>query len=230
MRLPRVTPVLALAAAFSVTLALSSCSAGEQGSAPGESSAAERAAAQVPGWELEEAGFQLNAEVENGPEVVMYTDFQCPYCANAEDLYEYVGRALDGEANVLIRHFPLSGHRNAMMAARAVQAAALQGGFETMGSMLYRTQEEWSGIDDGDELRQLFTDYALQIGLDGRVFAQDLDSPRVEETIAAQKASGQKLGVRGTPSFAVDGRVLEGVDSGTDRETMLLRIREAYRD
>ena len=224
----RPAPLLALTAA--AALLLSSCGADNAESAPTETPATEQTVAEVPGWDLDEDGFQLNVEVEDGPEVIMYTDFQCPFCATASGKYEYVGRVLDGEANVKIKHFPLDSHRNAKMAARAVQAAGLQGSFETMAAKLYETQEQWGEIENGEELLQKFTEYALEVGIDGDDFARDINSQRVEEAIDAQRESGKELGVNGTPTFVVDGKILEDVDSGTVREQMVDRIQQAYQD
>src|SRR6478735_11900490 len=71
-------------------------------------------------------------------ELVMYGDFQCPYCSAAQSIVRRVRERLDGRLRFVFRHLPLSEvHPDAERAAQAAEAAAAQGGFWEMYDALY---------------------------------------------------------------------------------------------
>ena len=71
-------------------------------------------------------------------ELVMYGDFQCPYCAAAQPILRRVRDRLDGRLRFAFRHFPLPEvHPDAQRAAEASEAAAAQGAFWAMHDALY---------------------------------------------------------------------------------------------
>src|SRR3954470_11821873 len=71
-------------------------------------------------------------------ELVMYGDFQCPYCTAAQSIIARVRTRLDGRLRFAFRHFPLpEKHPDAERAAEASEAAAAQGRFWEMHDRLY---------------------------------------------------------------------------------------------
>src|SRR3954454_4797384 len=71
-------------------------------------------------------------------ELVMYGDFQCPYCNAAQSIVRRVRERLDGRLRVVFRHLPLTEvHPDAERAAEAAEAAAAQGSFWEMHDALY---------------------------------------------------------------------------------------------
>jgi protein-disulfide isomerase len=132
-------------------------------------------------------------------ELVMYGDFQCPFCTAAQPILTRVRDRLDGRLRFAFRHFPLEEvHPDARRAAEASEAAAAQGAFWAMHDALYGNHGRL-GPDDVVGL-------ARRVGLDHeRVRAELADAThagRVEEDIA----SGRAAGVDGTPTFFVNGR------------------------
>jgi protein-disulfide isomerase len=130
--------------------------------------------------------------------LVEFSDFQCPHCGAAHPDVVRALREFDGNLRVVYRYFPLSSHSRALPAARAAEAARLQGKFWEMQDLLFEHQRE---LEDAD-LRK----YASQLGLDMARFEQDMSSPEVEQRIQADRALGQKLGIEATPSFFINGR------------------------
>jgi formate-nitrite transporter family protein len=136
-------------------------------------------------------------------ELVMYGDFQCPYCTAA---YPIVHRIRDQLASRLLfafRHFPLRDiHPDAERAAEAAEAAAAQGAFWQMHDRMYES--------NGALSREDLIGYADELGLDSERFAAELDSgvhaPRVQRDVDNGIASG----VTGTPGFFVGGRFYGG--------------------
>ena len=139
--------------------------------------------------------------------LVEFGDFQCPACAS----YESIVRQLQADNKDVLtfsfRHFPLMQmHPNALIASKAAEAAALQGKFWEMHDILYDKQSEWSSAPQALEL---FKIYANTLDLNVAKFAKDIESKEIESKILAELREGTQLGVRGTPTFFVNGKKIE---------------------
>ncbi|MGR3652073.1 MAG: DsbA family protein, partial [Roseovarius sp.] len=55
-----------------------------------------------------------------------------------------------------------------------------------------------------------FTRLADALGLDANAIIAEMDSDAVTQTIAANRALGQRLRVSGTPTFVMENRMLRG--------------------
>ena len=143
--------------------------------------------------------------------LVEFGDFQCPACGAYEPLVRQVTKDNPTTLKVVFRHFPLTAiHPNALLAAKAAEAAGLQGKFWEMHDMLYDNQKSWAS---GLNARDFFMTYAQTIGLDVNKFSTDLTSSQVESKILAEYQEGVKLGVQGTPTFFLNGKMLENPQS-----------------
>ncbi|MGV3016217.1 DsbA family protein [Rothia sp. 88186D007BW] len=172
-------------------------------------------------------GYQLNSVTEGAPTVTLYTDLMCPYCAKADPTYREAASKLDGIMNVTVRHFPLPKHANAVPAAQAVQAAEAQGAYVQMAEHLYTHQEDWKAITDTDQFNTLMGDYAEQLGLDRTRFEQDLPNEESLTLIKQEYQEGVDAGVKGTPSFVINGTALDNVDSATSVSDMVAAFKKA---
>ena len=132
--------------------------------------------------------------------VVNFSDMECPACKAAhEQLAELM--TLPG-VKVVFRHYPLSIHPNAVIAARSVEAARqLDKGWE-MVDLLYNKQDEWTG-DTNVETRLI--GYATSLGLDGNVFKMDLESATTAAVVQQDVDLGNSLQLTGTPTIYVNG-------------------------
>lgn len=148
-----------------------------------------------------------------GPEdapvtLVEYSDFQCPACAA---FYPIVKQALaepqlKDKVRFVYRSFPLTNiHPNALMAAHAAQAAALQGKFWEMHDKLFDGQKSWSPLS-GAAARAIINGYSSTIGLDVAKFDDDIESGAVKDRVREQINGGNSAGVDSTPTFFVNGR------------------------
>ena len=206
-----------------------SASAGGEASASGSASAsgdsAKMTATKV--GERDEVGYHLNTPKQGAPTVTLYTDYQCPYCAKAEPTYEKVAKDLEGTMNVTVRNMPLPAHKNAIPAARAVQAAELQDKHLEMANKLFETQDSWKDITEQTEFAGVLLSYAQELGLDEEKFKTDLVDPKTIDLIKGDFEYGQKIGVKGTPQFVVNDKPLENVDSSTSAEDMAKEFKKA---
>jgi protein-disulfide isomerase len=136
-------------------------------------------------------------------ELVEYGDYQCPYCGEAQASVKAVQARLGKDLRFAFRNFPLTQvHPNALGAAHAAEAAALQGQFWEMHDLLYENQDRL-------EQPQLF-EYAATLGLDLERFERDFASDATAAKVKADFLSGARSGVNGTPSFFVNGQRYDG--------------------
>ena len=145
---------------------------------------------------------------ENAPVVIEeFGDFQCPPCgAFYPQLKKLEADYGPDKLRVVFREFPLPTiHKHALIAADAAEAAGFQGHFWEMYDKLYSDQATWSKAPDP---RTFFIDYARDIGLDLQRFVQDAGSPEADSRIMLDRQRGISLGVVGTPSIFVNGRML----------------------
>lgn len=154
--------------------------------------------------------------------LVEFGDFQCPACGAYEPIVRQVTSHNPQILKVVFRHFPLTQiHQNALLAAKASESAGLQGKFWEMHDMLYDKQTDWSGSLNA---RDTFVGYASTLGLNVAKFTSDLNSKEVEDKILAEYKEGASLGVMGTPTFFVNGKMIENPKSIEAFDTL---IREA---
>jgi protein-disulfide isomerase len=134
---------------------------------------------------------------DDAPLVIEYADFECPFCAA-------VSVRLAGQRLYRVfRHFPVrSSHPRAWAAARAAEAAALQGRFWEMHDLLFADQGR---LEDPH-----LWDRAAALGLDLERFERDRRSDQVEARVRRDFQSGVRAGVVSTPTLFAAGRKYVG--------------------
>lgn len=163
-------------------------------------------AVQRSGDEPGDAGASAEASSDPQPvEILKYSDYQCPACKMYIPLQNQLKSEFGDMLTIEYRHFPLSGHAYAELAARAVEAASEQGSRKEMHDKVFDGQEEWSQGDAGE----IFRGYAEEIGLDLNQYEEDIESEEVRQRVQSQKAEGERRQVRATPTFFINGRKLQ---------------------
>jgi protein-disulfide isomerase len=141
-------------------------------------------------------------------EVVVFSDFQCPACAVAAPLLSQL--AADDTVTLAYRYFPLTSiHANAMAAAEAAQAAALQGRFWEFHDLLFARQTAWAELSPQDAVGA-FAAIAAEVGLDTARWRSAVESPAVAEAVSSDAQEAQDLQLRGTPTIFIDGAQYTG--------------------
>ena len=135
----------------------------------------------------------MNAKVT----VVEFTDYQCPFCARyANDtrtklVEDYVKT---GKIRYVLRNFPLEQiHPLAAKAAEGAECAGDQGKYWEAHERMFKNQSAL----DAKELMG----HAAVLGLDQEKFKTCLESGKFTAKVKADISDGQKLGVKGTPTF-----------------------------
>ncbi|MEP7125009.1 MAG: thioredoxin domain-containing protein [Byssovorax sp.] len=134
--------------------------------------------------------------------VVVFSDFQCPFCSRAESTVKEIEAAYPGKIRVVFKNSPLPFHDHARLAAKATLAANEQGKFWEYHDALFAHQHD---LD-----RASLERYAGDLGLDLRRFRAALDDARLDLAVEADITEAHRLEVQGTPTFFVNGRIVRG--------------------
>ena len=133
-------------------------------------------------------------------ELVEYGDFECPFCSRATGAIDEVRAHFGDQLRYVWRHFPLDrAHPRAFDAARASEAAALQGRFWEMAHELFDHQDdlEWS-----DMYR-----YAVTAGCNIEQFDQDVrvHASKVLHRVTDDVEDAEEMDLSATPTLFVNG-------------------------
>lgn len=147
--------------------------------------------------------------------VVEFTDYQCPFCArHFRETYGPLLSRYGDTVRYVVRNFPIAAlHPQAQQAAEAAECAAEQGGFWRYHDLLF----ERAPALDLESLRA----YAAEAGLDGRPFADCLESGRKAQIVAKDLADGVAYGVTATPTFFINGRRVIGAATLAEFEAQI---------
>ncbi|MDJ0787231.1 MAG: thioredoxin domain-containing protein [Myxococcota bacterium] len=172
--------------------------------APGNRPPTRQAAAPAP---TEVKNVEVGRSPVLGPEdapitIVEFSDFQCPYCTRVKPTLAQVREEYGDQVRVVFKHFPLSFHTKAIPAHKAAIAAGDQGKFWEMHDLIFQNPKDL----EPEQLRA----HAETLNLDLAKFDARVNDAATEALITQDQAQGTKLGVRGTPSFFINGRFFSG--------------------
>ena len=134
--------------------------------------------------------------------IVEFSDYQCPFCSQAETLLDQVTAAYPKDVKRVYKQFPLTSiHPNAMPASKAAIAAGKQGKFWEMHAKLFANQRELTADN--------FKKWAEEIKLDVAKFEKDMASPGVQSQVDKEMQEAKAADVTGTPTIFVNGKRLQ---------------------
>jgi len=149
-------------------------------------------------------------------QVVMFTDFACPYCRSYHATFEQAIAPLAGQIRVIYKHFPLQSqcnpimggpsardHANACLLARLAQAAGELGKFNELRGDFYQLR----GSDLSPEARAL----AERAGLDYAAWAARSNDPRIVAQVDDDIREGNAIGLRAVPTLFINGRAVDSL-------------------
>jgi protein-disulfide isomerase len=133
--------------------------------------------------------------------IVMFSDFECPYCQRAHEITQQLEAEYAGQIRMAYKAFPLDFHGNAMVAAMAARTAQNAGKFWQFHDLLFSQQ----GLE-----QSRLESYARRVGIDVERLRRDLDKLEYGPEVRRDMRQGRKLGVSSTPTFFINGRELRG--------------------
>lgn len=165
----------------------------------------------------EEAVFRINRDrlvkpysPKMGPETAKITlvEFLDPECEACARFYPFVKKILaeyDGQIHFVVRYMLF--HNNSQLAAQATEAAGKQNKYWEMQAQLFERQHEWGGHEKKASAKD-FEKIAAELGINMAQFRKDMNDEQTLKNILADFQEGPSVGVQGTPSFFVNGRML----------------------
>ena len=145
-------------------------------------------------------GLPFKGPADAAVTIAVFDDYQWLYCARLEPIFQQVLDKYPDNVKLVVKHFPLSNHKYAQKSATAALAANAQGKFWEFHSKLFKN---YKVINDAK-----IQDIAKELGLDMEKFAKDMKSPDVKNLIARDANNGRQIGVRGTPTIFINGKLL----------------------
>jgi RNA polymerase sigma factor (sigma-70 family) len=134
--------------------------------------------------------------------IVVFSEFQCPYCARLSPVLDQVMAAYPADVRLVFRNLPLAVHANARIAAEAALAAHEQGKFWAMHDRLFANQ---NALDP-----TALEGHAREVGLDLTRFRQAMEERRFRKVVDDDLAVAAAAGIRGTPAALVNGHLMSG--------------------
>jgi len=165
-------------------------------------------AAQVDPVNVSYEGSPVKGEKDAPITIVEFSDYECPYCSRyVNSTYKQIVEKYveTGKVKYSFRNFPLGFHQNAKPAAAAALCARDQ-----KGDDMYFQYHDLLFSDSKDLGEETLKKYAKELGLDEAEFATCLTDGKFDAQISKDMAEGQTYGVRGTPAFFINGRMLSG--------------------
>ncbi|MBU3983384.1 MAG: thioredoxin domain-containing protein [Proteobacteria bacterium] len=135
--------------------------------------------------------------------IVLFTDFECPYCSKVSPLLEQTLEKNPDTIKVILKNMPLAMHQFADPAARAALAAGEQGKYWEFHDALFALPALNIALND-----KAIEDIAVKLGLKMDRFKSDMASPKIRQKVDQDIMDAQKAGVTGTPAIFVNGHPL----------------------
>jgi protein-disulfide isomerase len=134
--------------------------------------------------------------------VVVFSDFQCPFCSRVEPSLAQLQAAYPGDVRIVWKHYPLPMHPEAMPAALASEAARQQGKFWEMHDLMFQNQKQLSPAQ--------YEAWAKSLGLDAQKYRQAASSPDTKARVEEDARLGQRYASQGTPTLYMNCRPIVG--------------------
>lgn len=171
----------------------------------------------VPNWsELLSVGRRMGDSA--APiKLIEFADLECPFCRGYDQSLEAIQKKYP-EVEFVFVHFPLSIHRFARPAARALECAGAQGRFRPMLSVIYAKQDSFGLLP--------WSEYARKAGVvDEHAFAKCVDDQARVSSVEAGVDAGGRFDIRGTPTIILNGWRFGSAPSAVDLVSAIEALR-----
>jgi protein-disulfide isomerase len=149
------------------------------------------------------AGAPVRGDVDATVTIVEFSDFHCPYCRRIQPIIDQVRAKYGDRVRLIYRDMPLDNlHPQATVVAQAARCANEQGKFWEYHDTLFKNEP--------DGAPATLDRFAGEVGLDVTAFAACRTSGKYSAPVLASTQEGSRLGISGTPTFFINGRILVG--------------------
>jgi protein-disulfide isomerase len=160
------------------------------------------------------AKINLKGEPSRGPDnakvtIVEFSDFQCPFCSRGYNTIEQqVLKEYGDKVKFYYKNYPLPFHPWAQLGAVAAECAKQQkpDAFWTLYKGLFEQQKDITADNVKEKSHAILADSKVDMAK----FDDCFDNKKTQAGVKADQAEGGSVGVTGTPSFVINGRLLVG--------------------
>ena len=140
--------------------------------------------------------------------IVEFTDFECPFCGRAYSTVEDLLLKYAGKIKLVYKSYPLPMHPWAMKAAIGADCAYEQNhaSFWYFYDHLFQEQGAITPDNVGDKLKGYAKDTKLNVSRFETCVEKQQTKPMVERDVK----EGNSIGVSATPTFVINGRIVQG--------------------
>ncbi len=156
------------------------------------------------GIDIQLAGAPVWGNAKAPVTIVEFSDFQCPFCSRAAATMAEVKKKFGSKIKVAFKHFPLSFHKDAKPASEASMCVHEQDSakFWKFYSVAFENQKNL----DSESLDK----YAKDVGVNMEKYKACRAAGKYTKQIEDDVAYGEKIGVRSTPTFFINGELISG--------------------
>jgi len=176
--------------------------------------------------DLSRLGYNEGNPEEAVIRVVEFSDFGCVFCArfHMQD-YETLHDEFVAGGDVVWKYVPITigGFPNGNLAALTAECVGEQGEFAPIRDLLFENRETWIATPTA-ESGELFRSYAEAVGADMAAWEQCLTAGEASARIEQSNQMAGELGVRGTPTFIVEGFPVQGAPPLADFQDALRQM------
>ena len=144
----------------------------------------------------------IRGQIDAPIKIVVFSDFFCPYCASAWDVLDRVLEEYEDRIMIAYMHFPIHGEES-IFAAEAAECAREQGKFWEMHHLIFEHAPDLS--------KESYRTFTQQLYLESEQFEKCLSEHRYRERILNDFQKGKQYGVLGTPTFFINGTMVQGM-------------------
>lgn len=159
---------------------------------------------QLPVFDVKAGNAPFKGGADAKVTIIEYSDFQCPFCSKGATLFTQIEKAYGNKVKIAFKHYPLPFHAQARVAAEASMCANEQSVklFWKMHDAMFADQTKL----DKDSLIAK----AKAIGAKEADFKACLEGGKYKAAIDADVAEGSAIGIKSTPTFFVNGKLIAG--------------------
>lgn len=133
--------------------------------------------------------------------IIEFSDFQCPFCRESQPVLKKILQNYGDRIRLIFKHLPLDIHDQAFASAQAAVCAGKQGRFWPYHDSLFTSTDLSQGT---------LTKLASSSGLDLPNFKACMSSEASRAAVVKDVSEAKLLGINSTPTFIVNGRLVEG--------------------
>ena len=159
---------------------------------------------EVPQTNIQREGNYTKGPADAKVTVVEFFDPECEGCAAFHPILQKILSEYPNDVKLVARYMLF--HGNSYPAALALEGAGKQGKYWEMYSILLERQNEWSHQDK--PVTTIFEGFAKELSLDLTEFNKSYEDLTFKAALAQDVEEGKALGVRGTPTFFINGQIL----------------------